>query len=73
MKKTWNPRDEPTDELRRRAEKLYQEIANNYKLLKKLANIEDAKKMVESIWAKKSMANDIELEIIRREYNGTPQ
>lgn len=71
MRKTWSPRDEPTEELRQKAEKLYQEIDNSHKLLKKLANIEDAKKMVETIWAKKTMANDIELEIIRRNYNGT--
>jgi hypothetical protein len=38
-------------------------------MLKKVSNIEDAKKLVDEIWQMKSFVNAIELELIRREYN----
>lgn len=38
-------------------------------MLKKVSNIEDAKKLVEEIWQIKSFVNGIEMELIRREYN----
>ena len=38
-------------------------------MIKKVSNIEDAKKLVEEIWQMKSFANAIEMELIRREYN----
>lgn len=72
LKKSWNVRDQTEEELSQKAEKLYKEIEKSYKLLKRLSNIEDAKKMIDSIWSMKAMANNIQLELIRREYtNGT--
>ena len=70
--KTWNVRDQTKEALEELLERKYKEIDSNYKMLKKVANIEDAKKLVEEIWQMKSFANAIELELIRREYeNGT--
>lgn len=67
--KTWNVRDQTKETLEALLEKKYREIDGEYKMLRKLSNIEDAKKMLEEIWQMKSFANSIELEIIRREYN----
>ena len=50
----------------------YKEIDGNYKMIKKVSNIEDAKKLLDEIWRMKNFANAIEMELIRREYsNGT--
>lgn len=69
MHKTWNVRDQPEESLKRLLEKKYKEINAGYKMLRKLSNIEDAKIVLEEIWQTKSFANDIELELMRREYN----
>lgn len=69
MHKTWNIRDQPEESLKRLLEKKYKEINAGYKMLRKLSNIEDAKIVLEEIWQTKSFANDIELELMRREYN----
>ena len=67
--KTWSPRDQPKEELETLLAKKYREIDKNYKMLKKVCNIEDAKELVDEIWRAKSFANEIERELIRREYN----
>ena len=69
MHKTWNVRDQTKEELEILLERKYKEIDGEYKMLKKVSNIEDAKKLVEEIWQMKSFANAIELELMRREYN----
>lgn len=69
MHKTWNIRDQDEESLKRLLEKKYKEINAGYKMLRKLSNIKDAKIMLEEIWQTKSFANDIELELMRREYN----
>lgn len=66
---TWNARDTPTEALEELLERKYKEINSNYKMLKKVAKIEDAKKLVDEIWQMKSFANSIEIELMRREYN----
>lgn len=66
---TWNPRDQPKEELETLLEKKYKEIQSNYKILKKISNINDAKKLLDEIWQMKSFANTIEMELVRREYN----
>ena len=38
-------------------------------MLKKISNIDDAKKLLDELWQIKSFANAIEMELIRREYN----
>lgn len=67
--KTWNVRDQTKEALEELLTKKYKEINSNYKMLKKVSNIEDAKKLVDEVWQMKSLVNDIELELIRREYN----
>ena len=70
--KTWNVRDQTEEELEELLKRKYKEIDNNYKMLKKISNINDAKKMIEEIWQMKGFVNTIELELMRREYtNGT--
>lgn len=67
--KSWNIRDQPKESLERQLEKKYKEIDSNYRMLRKVSNIEDAKMLVDEIWQMKSYANTIELELMRREYN----
>lgn len=69
MHKTWNIRDQPEESLKQLLEKKYKEINAGFKMLRKLSNIEDAKIVLEEIWQTKSFANDIEIELMRREYN----
>lgn len=69
LHKTWNVRDQTEETLRLEAEKIYREIEAGYKMMKKVSNLEDAKKIIDKIWIMKSWANDIQLELIRREYN----
>lgn len=68
LNKSWNVRDQTERELSELLEKKYKEIDAQYKLLRKIADIETAKKMVDEIWHLKSFANAIELELIRRGY-----
>lgn len=69
---SWNIRDSTTDALEELLKRKYKEIDSNYKMLKKVSNIEDAKKLIDEIWQMKSFANSIEIELMRREYeNGT--
>lgn len=67
--KAWNVRDQTKETLEELLTKKYKEIDNNYKMLRKVSNIEDAKKLVDEIWQMKSFANAIELELIRKECN----
>ena len=67
--KTWNIRDQTEEVLKTKVENLYKEIEKSYKLLKKLSKLEDAQTMIDNIWSMKALANDIQLELIRREYN----
>ena len=69
LQKTWNVRDQTKEALEELLEKKYKEIDGNYKMLRKVSNIEDAKMLVDEIWQMKSFANAIELELMRREYN----
>lgn len=67
--KTWNVRDQNKETLERLLTKKYKEIDQNYKMLRKVSNKEDAKKLVDEIWQTKSFVNAIEVELMRREYN----
>lgn len=69
MMKSWNVRDQTKEALEELLERKYKEIDGNYKMLKKITNINDAKKLLDEIWQMKSFANAIEMELIRREYN----
>ena len=67
--KSWNIRDQTEETLKTKVESLYKEIEKSFKLLKKISKLEDAKAMVDNIWSMKALANDIQLELLRREYN----
>lgn len=70
--KSWNIRDQTEKDLAELLERKYKEIDNDYNLLRKISEIETAKKMMDEIWQCKSFANAIELELVRRGYyNGT--
>lgn len=70
--KSWNVRDQTEKDLTEHLKKKYQEIENDYRLLRKISDIETAKKMVDEIWQCKSFADAIEMELMRRGYyNGT--
>lgn len=68
-KTSWNIRDSTTDALEELLTRKYKEIDKEYKILRKISNIEDAKKILDEIWQMKSFANAIEMELIRRECN----
>lgn len=67
--KSWNVRDETKEALEELLRRKYKEIDGNFKMLKKISDINDAKKLLEEIWQIKSFTNAIEMELIRREYN----
>ena len=69
MHKTWNVRDQTKEALEILLKRKYEEIDSNYKMLRKVSNKEDAKRLIDEIWQMKSFTNAIELELMRREYN----
>jgi hypothetical protein len=69
MHKTWNVRDQTEENLRLEAEKLYKQIETGYNMIKKVSDLNEAKKIIDRIWIMKKWANDIQLELIRREYS----
>lgn len=71
--KTWNVRDQTEEDLRLEAERLYKQIKAGYKMTQKVSSVEDAKKLIDRIWVMKKWANDIELELLRREYTHEAQ
>lgn len=70
--KSWNIRDQTEEDLSELLKKKYTEIENDFRILRKISDIKNAKKMIDEIWQCKSFANAIELELIKRGfYNGT--
>lgn len=69
MIKSWNVRDQTKEALENLLRRKYKEIDDNYKMVKKISSINDAKKLLDEIWQMKSFANEIELELIRRGYS----
>ena len=66
--KSWNVRDQTKEALEELLIRKYKEIDGNFKMLRKISDVNDAKKMLDEIWQMKSFANAIEIELIRREY-----
>ena len=69
INRTWNARDQTKEALEELLKRKYKEIDGNYKILRKVSNVEDAKKLIDEIWQMKSFAKTIEMELLRREYN----
>lgn len=72
MHKTWNVRDQTKEALEELLVRKYKEINSKYEILRKVSNIQDAKKLIDEIWQIKNFANAIEIELMRREYNNGP-
>ena len=53
--KTWNVRDQSKETLERLLTKKYKEIESNYRMLRKMSNIEDAKILVDEIMANEKL------------------
>lgn len=70
---SWNVRDSTTNALEELLTRKYKEIDKEYKMLHKVSNIEDAKKLLDEIWQMKDFASAIEMELTRREYNDGTQ
>lgn len=66
---SWNIRDSTTDALKELLKQKYKEINRSYEMMKKVSKKEDADRLVNEIWQMKSFASNIELELMRREYN----
>lgn len=73
LNKTWNVRDQTEETLRLEAERLYKQINAGYKMVKKVSKLEDAESIIDKIWVMKKWANDIELELMRREFTSEAQ
>lgn len=67
--KPWNVRDQTDENLMRELTKAYKAIDAAYAMIRKAAKIEDAKYYVDLAFRKKAAANDIEVEILRRDIN----
>ena len=67
--KSWNVRDQTKEALEELLRRKYKEIDGNFKMLKKISDINEAKKLLDEIWQMKRFANAIEMELIRREYS----
>ena len=69
LHKTWNVRDQTDETLNDMLLNKYKEIEAAYKMMAKVANYNDAKKLLDEIWQMKNFANTIEMELMRRDYN----
>lgn len=67
--KSWNARDQPSEMLNDMLLKKYKEIEAAFKMIRRVSDINDAKKIIDEIWLMKSFANSIEMELLRRDYN----
>lgn len=68
-KKTWNVRDQTDENLMKELSKTYKAIDAAYKMARQAANIEDAKYYIDLAFRKKTLASNIEVEILRRDIN----
>lgn len=68
--KTWNVRDQTTEALKQEVEKCYTMIVKYNRWITRAASVEETKNLVNEKFAYKAKANDIELELMRRNANG---
>nr|DAW94679.1 MAG TPA: hypothetical protein [Microviridae sp.] len=68
-KKLWNVRDQTDENLIQELTKIHRGIDGVYSMIRKAATIEDAKYYVDLVFRKKAAANEIEMEILRRDIN----
>lgn len=70
MHKTWNVRDQTTETLKKEVDKCYTIIVKYNRWIARAASREEAKALVDEKFNYKEKANDIELELMRRNANG---
>lgn len=68
--KTWNVRDQTTEELKKECEKCYTMIIKYNRWITKATTIEEANRLVVEKFFYKAKANNIELELMKRRANG---
>lgn len=68
--KTWNVRDQTTETLKQEVEKCYTMIVKYNRWIARAASTEEAKTLIDEKFIYKTKANDIELELMRRNANG---
>lgn len=68
--KTWNVRDQTTEELKKEVEKCYTMIVKYNRWIARAASMEEAKALIDEKFNYKTKANNIELELMRRRAEG---
>lgn len=68
--KTWNVRDQTTEELKKEVERCYTMIVKYNQWISRAATAEKAKTLVDEKFIYKTKANKIELELMRRRSEG---
>lgn len=68
--KTWNIRDQTTEELKREVDKCYTMIIKYNRWIARATSKEEAKALVDEKFNYKAKANDIELELMGRRAEG---
>lgn len=68
--KTWNVRDQTTEELKKEVEKYYTMIVKYNRWIARAASVEEAKALINEKFNYKAKANNIELELMRRRAEG---
>lgn len=68
--KTWNVRDQTTEELKKEMEKCYTMIVKYNRWIARAASKEEAKALIDEKFNYKEKANNIELELMRRRAEG---
>ena len=70
VQKTWNVRDQTTEVLKKEVDKYYTMIVKYNRWIARAASVEEAKALIDEKFNYKAKANDIELELMRRNANG---
>lgn len=68
--KTWNVRDQTTEVLKEEVDKCYKMLVKYNRWIARAASVEEAKALIDEKYNYKAKANDIELELMRRNANG---
>ena len=68
--KTWNVRDQTTEELKKEVDKCYAMIVKYNRWIARAASMEEAKALIDEKFNYKAKANNIELELMRRRAEG---
>ena len=68
--KSWNIRDQTTEELKKQVDKYYKMIVKYNRWIARAATAEEAKTLIDEKFNYKTKANNVELELMKRRANG---